>query len=429
VTSQNATPGRPFPVAVSSAGKMTVLGLEGVRARLTDRWDKISERVHAYFAMLLEREMKQGDCYYQLDELSYLIVFRDLSKDGAQIKTLAIAQAASRHLFGEDTGAVAIRLIVGAVDGQALLHDDPIAAVQAGLHRNGTETIVAPDGSVAPPEAGFVRGEIVADEPATQRLHVVFGPDCDHPELIRENRIAFRYRPIWDAKRKVILTYLCQPIPESAAKAERESLSDYGLCSVQDQGQALLLDLLVFREVAERVALLHKNGLRILIACPVHFATIGHTRTWTDYVRALDRAGRETLRDIAFMITEVDNGIPHIRLAQEIPKLSTRSKFVLVAIAYQAGFVGRFANIGIHGVGMELSRTTTTERPTLAAIDALALEAGNAGAASFVLGAKSRSIVIGAIGSGVRYLEGSVVAEPVAEPQHGFVQNIADLYS
>jgi len=425
VTSQNATTNSPFPTTVSSAGKMTVLGLEGVRARLADRWDKISERIHAYFKMLLQREMKQGDCFYQVDELSYLIVFRDLSKADAQIKSLAIAQAASRHLFGEDTGAVAIGLVVGAVDEQALLHGDPIAAVQAALHKYGTETIVAPDGDASQPVTPDRRKKNTGHESGARRLQVLFGPDYGQSELIPESQIAFRYRPIWDATRKVILTYLCQPIPDKA----REHLPNYGLCSVDDRRDACSLDLLVFREVAKRVTLLHRSGLRILAACPVHFTTISHTSTWTDYVQALDYGGSDTLRDIAFMITGIDNSIPHIRLAQEIPKLSARSKFILVAIDFQAGFVSRFTNMGIRAVGIELGRTTGTERPILAAIDALALESKNAGFASFVLGAKSRSVVIGAIGSGVRYLEGPVIAESVEDPQHAFVQGIADLYS
>jgi len=101
--------------SVASAGKVGVLGLEGIRFRLGDRWEGLSEKVHAYISALLEREMKPGDCFHKVDELSYLILFRDLSVTEAQLKCVAIAEAASRRLFGADFEAVSVRVVVAAI--------------------------------------------------------------------------------------------------------------------------------------------------------------------------------------------------------------------------------------------------------------------------------------------------------------------------
>src|SRR3954453_18225182 len=86
---------------ISSAGKMTVLGLDGIRTMLGQRWAKTSMSVHRFFEAKLQREMGDGDRFYRLDELSYLVLFRQLSAADAQTKCVTIANQVCRLLFGE----------------------------------------------------------------------------------------------------------------------------------------------------------------------------------------------------------------------------------------------------------------------------------------------------------------------------------------
>ncbi len=416
-------------MSVSSAGKIAVLGLQGIRLRLKDQWEAHSNTVHTYFEALLDREMKSGDCYHKIDELSYLVFFRDLSASEAQLKCVAIAEAASRRLFGEDVGAISIRVVVSAVNNALLLQGlDPIAAVQGILSDSGTETIVTQEMEGAENlHTDNCGSKTKTRSPDSSRdLKVTFGPERDHAQSFILDQISFQYRPLWDSIQKVILTYLCQPIPQSSES--KSGLAAGGLCLAQDPYDACLLDLRVFREIAERMELLRKEGLRIVAACPVHFSTIAHIRSWTKYARALDIAGAGTVRDIAFLLVGIDMGVPNIRLAQEIPKLSSRTKWVFGAIDYHEGLVARFEHTGVRAIGVELRQSSGSNRNSMAMIEALALESQTAGLASFVLGANSRSIVVGAIASGVRYLEGKTIAAPIMEPRHAFVQDIADLY-
>jgi hypothetical protein len=117
-----------------------------------------------------------------------------------------------------------------------------------------------------------------------------------------------------------------------------------------------------------------------------------------------------------------------LRLAQEIPKLSARAKFVFAAIDYRVGVVRRFANTGIHAIGLELRRTEGSDRQSMGIMDALARDAQTLGIESFVFRAKNRSTVVSAIASGARYLEGPAVSPCVSKPRHAFIQELADLY-
>jgi hypothetical protein len=416
------------PVIISSAGKVAVLGLEGIRTRLHDRWGALSEKVHAYFNAMLEREMKPGDCYHKLDELSYLVLFRDLSVAEAQLKCVAIAEAASRRLFGEDIGAVSVRVVVAAIDNALVLQSpDPIAVVQTTLQNIGTETVVehknrhVPEGNA---DVGQRPNHLDADP---QLLKITFGSGFEHSETLALDKITFQYRPIWDSTRKVVLTYLCQPTPPLAASIHGEAVA-CGYWVARNSKEAFLLDLHVVREVVKRIETLRNEGFRIVAACPVHFDTIAHSRSWKEYLRVLDSAGNETVRDIAFLLIGIDEGVPNVRLVQEIPKVSLCSKLVFAAIDYHEGAVSRFERTGVHAIGIELRNMAGSEQQLLAAIDTLARQSENSGVVSFILGAKSKSVVVSAIASGVRYLEGQIIAAPVPEPRHAFVREIADLY-
>jgi hypothetical protein len=264
--------------------------------------------------------------------------------------------------------------------------------------------------------------------PAPRGLNVTFGSDHDASQVLLENQFDFKYRPVWDITRKVVLMYLCQPTPATQTTSLPQSSSAYGLCVSPEPNESSCLDLLVLEETATRVESLGKAGFRILAACPIHFTTVAVSRSWTSYLRALQHIRADVLRDIVFLMIGIDHSIPTIRLVQEIPKLSTRTKFVFVTIEYCEGVVRRFANTGIHAIGVELRRPEGSERQLLMNVDALARDAQTLGIESFVLGARSRSTVVSAIASGVRYLEGMAVSPPVTEPRHAFVQDIADLY-
>jgi hypothetical protein len=416
----------------SAAGKLTVLGLDGIRIRLGDQWGKTSEKVHAFFVSLLQREMRPGDVFYKLDELSYLVVFRDLSATEAQVKCLSIADTVSRRLFGEETGTVSIRSVVGTFDNRLPIEDvDVRSALHATLEATGMETITTSDRGetshrVVDPRPELPQKQISSGQ---RRLQVTFGPDHDGSQILPENQLSFEYRPVWDSTRKVVLMYLCQPTPAASATALAPSPSPaYGLCQALDNGESCILDLLVLEEVTKQVESVQKAGFRILAACPVHFTTLARSRSWAEYSCALQRIRADVFRDIAFLVVGIDSGTPNIRLVQEIPKISTRAKLVFVAIAYCEGIIQRFSNTRIHAIGVELRRSQGSERQALASVDALARDAHALGIDSFVLGAKSRSAILSAIGSGVRYLEGPSVSPPVAEPRHAFVREIADLY-
>ena len=59
----------------------------------------------------------------------------------------------------------------------------------------------------------------------------------------------------------------------------------------------------------------------------------------------------------------------------------------------------------------------------------LAQQGSDAGLVTFVLGVRSTSIMLFAIGQGIRYLEGAVIRPAVPDPRHAFAQSLEYVYT
>jgi GGDEF domain-containing protein len=84
-----------------SAGKMSLIGLDSIKAELGDRWESMAERARLVAEQVISRRMAPNDVYAPFDEDSFLILFADLSEEQAAIKLTVIANEIHERLLGE----------------------------------------------------------------------------------------------------------------------------------------------------------------------------------------------------------------------------------------------------------------------------------------------------------------------------------------
>jgi hypothetical protein len=68
----------------------------------------------------------------------------------------------------------------------------------------------------------------------------------------------------------------------------------------------------------------------------------------------------------------------------------------------------------------------TSEKQALSIIRALAYDARSIGKEAFVFGARSVSLVSGAVGFGIRFIEGEAIWPLVTNPKHVFTHDPTD---
>jgi hypothetical protein len=389
-----------------SAGKIHLLDLGALKAQFGPKWDRMAEHVQLFFEAAIRRALGPGDSFCRSEGLNYLLLFHDLLPEEAAVKCMAISEEVCCRLFGENGVGVALRNLTAPIPfAPALDSPQQSAALDMLLERHGKEQIVT-RGSPAD-----------ASEAAERPVRFTASTQPGKRQLVCLRDVGFCYRPIWDLVNNAVLTYLCQPTGPSLA-------SDFW--TAEDEEEQIRLDLHLLRECAGRANQLRAAGSRLILAVPVHFSTVSRPRSWRVYDELLKLSG-QTRRDIAFMVFGIDHGVPHVRLVQELPKLSRMSYRVFCVVDRCSGAGGRFAKTGAHGIGIAVG-DDEDEVATGDRLRKLGDEARTARLDAFTLGIASTSLVLMSAHAGIRYLEGPVVRSQVDDPRHGFAQGLEDIY-
>jgi uncharacterized membrane protein len=193
-----------------SAGKLQLLDLAPLKARIGNKWKRLSTHLEKFFETAITRSLAPGDTYTRVNELSYMVLFRGLSIEETQLRCAAISQEICQRLFGEHSVEASLRNLVACFDIGDLPTDiGQINALDNILERCGKETIVSASHLQADPR--LARPSSVP--PARQ---------------VSSSQTQFLYRPVWDALNGVVVTYLCQPTALALALGALQFLTRKG---------------------------------------------------------------------------------------------------------------------------------------------------------------------------------------------------------
>jgi GGDEF domain-containing protein len=389
----------------TAAGKLHLLDLTDIKARMGARWEKTSDLVERFFDGAIRRNLGPGDTFVRLGEMSYILLLRDLSPEEAKIKCCTICEELSERLFGDQVHSASLRALVTSLASSTLPEDAPVEAFDEILERDGSETIIR----VGPPPGAN-------------------GASAPHHEGLDDGSnecapLRFKHRPIWDTATNVVISYLCQS--EGPVHAP-DDMRGTGLAGPEASQAAV--DRAVLRECATSMQSTHKRGFRLISGASVALDTLSYSRFWLQYSEELQKIPPGMSRDLIFFVTGIDRGIPNIRLAQVLPKLSKHSRGVFCVLS-DRGYIGtRFSRTATHAIGIDLA-PGSAESLSLNRITELSQQAASAGLAAFVFGISSTSVMLHAISHGIRYLEGPVIRQAVGEPRYAFAQSLGDVYA
>ena len=145
----------------AQAGRINVIGLDRIKEKLGDRWNALSDRVHAVARSALEKCLQPTDIWTACGN-SYVIAFGSMNIEEARTKCRMIAQMIESALLGEDNGhGISVATAVATVDGQVLLRDLP--ALDAMLAKAPPVALTVPSAPATPAPSSPKRS---AEEPA-----------------------------------------------------------------------------------------------------------------------------------------------------------------------------------------------------------------------------------------------------------------------
>lgn len=299
------------------AAKLHVLHLEPIKAKVGDRWPKLSRLVHALFEKALKRAQGPQDYFLPAGELAYVATFRGQTAEEAAITCAAIAQSVCDLLFGHGAGDISVRSLVGNVPGSYARPDVGVKTIADILERTGKESLITK-----------ARSDLDAMRTIDTRLF-----------------------PIWDLDKRASSFLFLSPVKGGARK---RSASIRSIGAGRDNDAIATLETALLRTAAEYAQRVHAAGKVCAMATGISWETLAAPNTRTRYLAALTAVVRTPNCPLVVKIEDVPRGVPLARLAEMVTMLRTAGARVFIEFAPDIRIPDLDIKLGAVGIGIRL---------------------------------------------------------------------------
>jgi hypothetical protein len=322
---------RPLHIAVPAA-KLHVLHLEPIKARVGEKWPRLSQLVHALFEKALRRVQGPHDRFIQIDELSYIATFESRTIEEAAVACTAVAQEVCDLLFGEESHAVSLRSLVGMVPEGDIEPQLRSGAIAAALEKHGTERIITKSSRAAP-----------GADPQLQGL-------AGAHSMLGDYHYSARFFPVWDMARHTSSCLLLQPVGGRTgchAATVRRLLHHAGEERMAD------LEIALLSAAGEYATRVHEARKLCAIGAGVGWETLSVAASRGRYLAALKCVAGNFPVPLVLKIEDVPSGMPAPRLGELVAMLAHHAK-VLVEYEFGTRLPDPPFKLGAAGIGTTL---------------------------------------------------------------------------
>lgn len=392
------------------SGNIHLVGLSRIRERLGLEWPRIADRAQDVALKVIQRMCRPTDVFTRYDDLSFIIIFSDLSFDQAQLRCHEIGDEIGRRLLGEQFAAEATDVSTGVFENDGSLvftavdKDELIKRLTSGVSKAPT-----PEEAVAKTDSDI--------------------PDFAFAQIDREKALAsmeVMYRPMWNLRHKAIANYFATA---GAVNVFGDRLWDTALRREYNGVVSTMeFDIFIARRALRDMAAKVAQGQKVLLGWPVHFETLG-SRTgrqgYVDLCRAIPDAVRQLL------ILEVDGipeGTPQSRLLEIIAVIKPFCRGQIIRVPYTFRNFGHLTGTGLNGVGFDLSVTPKSDTESIKILNDFATAADKVGLRYYAHGVTTRAQALAALSAGYEWIDGDAVNQMTDLPGLMTRFNIQDLY-
>jgi hypothetical protein len=289
------------------AGKLHVLGLAPLKNKLGPKWERLSGLVHKLFETAIERAQGSSDRFVLLDELSYAIVFDNLSLPETDRLCAAIAREVCQALFGEQIDEVSVRSIVAAIAAPPQIETANAGKlIEAMLERHGRETVYTQSvqSGSSEPVATVVGKKLQPPRPSKEQIRVA-------NTLLAESGARLGLFPVWELQRNLSSSLFAAPFlgtadhPATIGRASLDGLDDEQIAAVEI---AVLNAAVAY---ASRIADCQKV---CAVGAAVSYNTLSVFRSRIRYITALQTVRLQPSTPLILRIEQIPAGTPAARI-------------------------------------------------------------------------------------------------------------------
>lgn len=418
-----------------SAGRFGLIGLEELREAVGPRWPELEGRVRALAEAVITRHLTQGDVFEIQDDGSYVVLFAQLNEEAALFKCRVMGREITERLLSSESPRLAdVESVSAQVRREALSSGDlevvftrAFAAGQATISsdpsspRSPTATVPplrAADHGPAHPDAGHRLLQQNHDDLGAAEFSgggLVAG-HRDRSHLIEP---VWRYTPVWDFKSMSLVRFRLTAGRNSTAAEDPRAVAAH-------DGGAFEVDVGTVSKALNDLQKLHDQGRRLLIICVVHQSSLA-VQWRRDQLVDLVRAAPSSVRRLLWLEIASTEFNPTLALGQFVRAVDTLGVACSACVPLSSPTAIRPAGMPLKTAAVEATGGSA-EAEALPLLNTFSRRAAQVGLGSAAHRLDSRSLVIGAVAAGIRFLSGAAIRPDLEDLAQGLRFEPSDLY-
>lgn len=273
-------------------GKVNVISLEAVQARLGVRWDVRTEQVYDFTDRVLERGLGVRGAFLRISDTDYCIVQPDLGPMAGQIACMRYLREVLNHFLGEATLANAGVLQVSRIDGATV----EAARVDPSAH-----------------SAAALEAEAAAE--ASKAGRAASNADRWTPFVTadgREIRVSATLEPVYEVKAFSRIGFRMMRRVLAKRREGEEELPPHQVAQLST-ADLLRVDLATIGRGIGRLRAETEQQLSLIV--PVSYTSLSSQKGRTELVKQLKEAGALVRLGVICEIVDVEGVPPSILLS------------------------------------------------------------------------------------------------------------------
>ena len=345
-----------------SAGRVQILGLDGLKQRLGSRWEAHRDAVHNSLKTIVQRKLSAKDVFFQYGEDEYVVVFASLSFAAAKLVCAGILREVSELLLGDECNqSITVRTAVGVVDGRLLTEESSIDDVLASFsHAEATSAEIDPKDDempIAPPRFAEDSADhsqlgwqpIEFDSKLGGKVPTAWVPIDDEAadRNVSLDEFQLIYRPMWSPSLQAVTTFSANFV---SGMKDGRPMNAYALA----RGSKLVrrMDASVLMRTSYKVAELFSGPQRFLMAVPHHYefvASWSRLQEYADYCRSVPD---DVQRYLALSCDDFPAGVPASKLLMIGNALAPYCRHLAANVSWTARDLGPYRDAGFSVVAL-----------------------------------------------------------------------------
>lgn len=390
---------------------MNLIGLDEVRARFPDKWERLRDRVTATTQVILKQFTDpHTDIILPIGDAGFVVLFTRLEKHEALLRASVIKAEILRRFLGDDAlDTLDMQVHAMELDSGAMMKGTLDGLLGSALSSDTSEDRAPPEAkpvsSPSPKRTQMARRASMAEMLASSTLTL---EALEARFAFSLDSLDFGFQPYLHVGRGVFAVYACRVVRHSAVG---DILTGYKVLPRDaDADQVAALDQVVLMRARHSLVDMALRKSLAIVGVPVSFETMTNRRAATEYLAALQKIPSDLRAYLVPALFRCPVGGPEGRLAEIINPLKRLSRAVNIRLDSAKQPFAPLKAAGAFSISIGLSDPVGSYTSAPGSIERYASMARKLGLRTFVEGVDTPEQALRCRAAKVDYVAGRMFA-------------------